>query len=213
MKRKRYFNFTLVELLIVISIIAILASIMLPALSKAKKATYKISCANKEKQLMTAALSYVSDNNDQLPVHWSSIGEFGYLPFGNQYTIYTSYGEDAIARFKKKLAPFLQCPEDTVFGYISGSSWYCTSYAKNIYLGENGVDAPKISQISKPSNIIWAIDSTSKRFSKYTPNSPLELGGNRHLNGWNAVFVDGHVRWGTSTQLDIGPGGSSLRPE
>jgi prepilin-type N-terminal cleavage/methylation domain-containing protein/prepilin-type processing-associated H-X9-DG protein len=59
--------FTLIELLVVIAVIAILAALLLPVLSKAKSKAQGALCLNDGKQLMTALTLYVNDNNDFFP--------------------------------------------------------------------------------------------------------------------------------------------------
>ena len=59
--------FTLVELLVVIAIIAILAALLLPALSRAKQKAQGAVCLNDGKQMMTAMLLYTADNSEFYP--------------------------------------------------------------------------------------------------------------------------------------------------
>ena len=60
--------FTLVELLVVVAIIAILASLLLPALAKAKTSGKKAACNSNMKQMGIAVLLYVSDNESMFPI-------------------------------------------------------------------------------------------------------------------------------------------------
>ncbi len=76
--RAKAAGFTLVELLVVIGIIALLVSILLPALNKARRTARTASCLSNERQLVMGELQYIQDNKG----HYSPYYDFGGTPPG-----------------------------------------------------------------------------------------------------------------------------------
>ncbi|MBS1369111.1 MAG: prepilin-type N-terminal cleavage/methylation domain-containing protein [Lentisphaeria bacterium] len=74
-------NFTLIELLIVIAIIAILAAMLLPALTRAREQARSIQCLNNVRQVTAASLSYAADNREYQHIDGNGTA------WGNQYAM------------------------------------------------------------------------------------------------------------------------------
>jgi len=192
MKRRRT-SFTLVELLVVISIIAILASLLLPALQKTRDKGKDISCKSNLKQIGGTYFLYIQDNNDWLPTTLSEASTR--IPWYRAILPYvdSQKGDNVAACIR--CIPLTTCQADpspeSAWGY---NIW---SYGANVYLGDDRYIAgstlgcKKYNYFTSPSLTSCVADNYNRILSTLALNY-IEY---RHSNGINVVYLDGHTAW------------------
>lgn len=205
--------FTLIELLIVISIIAILAALLLPALGRAKETAQKINCVSNLRQIGVAAIGYTLENKGyNIPAKYQPIGSYRFQVFIWEIQ---NPGKTIPAAWNKEImrSKALQCPGNKVPTLYSSHDPHSPyDYAPNAAIcttaGNDGVfkTGPQyvITNLKEPSRTFLAAEAFYHNQAEYFSNSNnladvflyqhnsafLSM---RHNKGANMVFIDGHV--------------------
>lgn len=180
--------FTLVELLVVMAVVAILAAVLLPALSRAKESGRRAACASNLRQIILAALMYADEHEDTFPAQPGGDG-LAVRAVGGDGTNYYDLQMSYVNHPRVWLCPSAHSEPGGLMGF----------HMNGLIITTNGLRA---AAIAEPSQTLLIAETGYRKLYDLAYLRPDQAGNylydrpqRNHFGGSNAGFVDGHVQW------------------
>ncbi len=209
------FGFTLVELLVVIGIIALLISVLLPALQKARQSAQRVKCMSNLRQIYMATQFYSNENHDIVPIGFNYRKNIGmyiwdpgypagsnprYLQLGLLYNagfvknpayFYCAAEANPSYQYNTPENPFTPLPTTTIFSGYTGRPMAEWSDNTNAWKGVPALYYPPYGRHFPKLKIF-----NKPLRAMMADNFPtLSAARGRHRTGLNVCYGDGSVKW------------------
>ena len=202
MSKKR--GFTLIELLVVIAIIAILAAILLPVFTAAKRRAQTMRCLSNLRQLSSGFLMYCNDNSGRMPFVGYGTGP-NWCGSTRDSPRRCSLEKGQIWSYTKNRGIYL-CPLDKGRPASSQTGYdknYPLSYSMNAALEKQ---IPESLPMVRPSKMMLLIHEDRLKVNDgiFVPqrNGIQDFPDNIHYDGTTVAYLDGHARWARTEALE-----------